>query len=196
MWPVFTNIGDAAMTLPAAFICAVWIAKSDMRLAFRWALALALGMALVGVTKILYAGWDVSFPAADFRVISGHAMLSTSVWTVTFALLLRSWRLPPALGIVAGLLLGVFTGLARVHDQSHSLSEVVIGWALGAVVAAVVLRSAWRVQTQRFSPVGATAILLFVSVLTYGHTAPFERLIDAHSAGLHNRFAANIARFF
>ncbi|AMH43206.1 MAG: phosphatase PAP2 family protein [Pseudomonadota bacterium] len=196
MWPVFTKIGDAAMTLPAAFICTVWIARSDVRLAFRWVLALALGMALVGVTKILYAGWDISFPAFDFRVISGHAMLSTSVWTVAFTLLLRSWRQPPYIGVVAGLLLGALTGLARVHDHSHSLSEVAIGWALGVLVAAAVLRSAWRVATERFSPVGVTAALLFVSVLTYGHTAPFERLIDAHSAGLHNRFAANIARFF
>jgi membrane-associated phospholipid phosphatase len=196
MWPVFTNIGDAAMTLPAAFICTVWFAKSDLRLALRWVLALALGMALVGATKILYAGWDISFPAIDFRVISGHAMLSTSVWTVAFALLLRSWRLPPVLGVAGGLLLGALTGLARVHDHSHSLSEVAIGWALGALVAAVVLRSAWRGETGRFSPIGATAVLLFVSVLTYGHTAPFERLIDAHSTGLHNRFAANIARFF
>jgi membrane-associated phospholipid phosphatase len=196
MWPVFTNIGDAAMTLPAALICTAWIAKSDVRLALRWAMALALGMALVGATKILYAGWDVSLPAIDFRVISGHAMLSTSVWTVTFTLLLRSWGQRPFIGVIAGLLLGALTGLARVHDHSHSLSEVAIGWALGAVIAAIVLRSAWRVNTERFSPVGATAVLLFVSVLTYGHTAPFERLIDAHSAGLHNRFAANIARFF
>src|ERR1700712_3864158 len=138
-------------------------------------MALALGMALVGATKILYAGWDVSLPAIDFRVISGHAMLSTSVWTVTFALLVRSWRQPPFIGVIAGLLLGALTGLARVHDHSHSLSEVVIGWALGALVAAVVLRSAGRMKTERFNPVGATAVLLFVSLLTYGHTAPFER---------------------
>jgi len=141
MWHAFTNIGDAAVTLPVAIVCAGWIAMSNLRLAFRWGLVLSAGMALVGATKILYAGWGVSFPEIEFRVISGHTMLATSVWTVTIALLLRSWGLPATVGVVGGLIVGACTGLARVFDHSHSLSEVAIGWVVGAVVGAVFLRA-------------------------------------------------------
>jgi hypothetical protein len=196
MWPVFTNIGDAAMTLPVALICAGWIAMSDLSLAFRWVLALAAGMALVGVTKILYAGWGIYLPAIGFRVVSGHTMLSTSVWTVALTLLLRSWRQPALAGVVLGALLGVFTGLARVHDHSHSLSEVVSGWMIGALVAAVFLRAALNAEIERSRPVGATVILLLVSLLAYGHRAPFQRLINTHSPAIHNRAETDLARFF
>jgi hypothetical protein len=68
MWHAFTNIGDAAVTLPVAIVCAGWIAMSNLRLAFRWGLVLSAGMALVGATKILYAGWGVSFPEVEFSL--------------------------------------------------------------------------------------------------------------------------------
>jgi membrane-associated phospholipid phosphatase len=196
MWHLFTNIGDAAMTLPAAVICAGWIAMSNLRLACRWILVLGAGIALVGITKVLYADWGVSFPVIGFRVISGHTMLSTSVWTVTMTLLLRSWRQPLFVGIISGLVLGVFTGLARVIDHSHSLSEVAAGWLVGALVAAVFLRTALRIKVERFRPMGPTVILLLVSMLAYGHRAPFQRLIDTHSPAICSRSATDVARVF
>ena len=101
MWTVFTNIGDAAVTLPVAAVCACWIALFNVKLAFRWIVMLSAGIAIVGASKIFYAGWGISFPASHFRVISGHAMLSTCVWMVALALQLQWWRLPPSPGIAA-----------------------------------------------------------------------------------------------
>lgn len=195
MWIMFTNIGDAALTLPVAAICAGWIALFDVRLACRWIGALAAGIAMVGVTKILYAGWGISFPASDFRVVSGHTMLSTSVWIVAITLQTKWWRRPPLFGIVAGMIVGLLTGISRVMDHSHSLSEVFAGWVLGALVAAVFLRTALYVEFERFRPVWSTISLLLVSMLAYGHTAPLQHLIDAHSPAIHNHAHSVIALF-
>ena len=50
MWSEISNIGDAALTLPVALTCAVWLALSNWRLALRWVAPLALGMSVVGAT--------------------------------------------------------------------------------------------------------------------------------------------------
>jgi membrane-associated phospholipid phosphatase len=183
-WTVYSNVGDAAVTLPVAIVCAVWIAKTDLRLAWRWALTLGCAMLPVGASKILYYAWGVSLPLAHFRVISGHTMLSTAVWAVALALQLRWWRLPAFPGIVAGLLVGALTGASRVHGHSHSVAEVLVGWIIGTLAAAVFLRAALRVEAKPFSPVWSTLCLLVVSTLAYGHTAPFQELIEEHSAAL------------
>ena len=195
MWTVFTNIGDAAVTLPVAAICAGWIALFDVRLACRWIVVLAAGMAVVGATKILYFGWGLSLAASGLRVVSGHTMLSTAVWIVAIGLQLKWWRLPPLLGIVAGMVVGVLTGVARVMDHSHSLPEVLSGWVLGALVAAVFLRSALKVEFDRPRPFWSAISLLLVSTLAYGHKAPLQDLIEAHAAEIH-RHAPSVAALF
>ncbi|HYS66802.1 MAG TPA: phosphatase PAP2 family protein [Paraburkholderia sp.] len=195
MWRMFTNLGDAAVTLPVALTCSIWIALFDVRLACRWLVALAAGMCIVGATKILHAGWGLSFPASHFRVISGHAMLSTSVWIVAFALQFKWWRLPPEAGIAIGLIVGLLTGMSRVLNQSHSLSEAFAGWVVGAVVALIFLRNARHVEFERFRPVWPTLSILLISALAYGHTAPLQRLIETHSPAIH-RHTVSFTTFF
>jgi membrane-associated phospholipid phosphatase len=187
MWTLYSNVGDAAVTLPVAAVCAIWIAKTDLRLALRWVVTLGCGMLLVGATKILYYSYGVSVPFAHFRVISGHTTLSTAVWAVTIALQLRWWRQPAFPGIVAGLLLGALTGASRVHGHSHSISEVTLGWIVGTIAAVSFLRVALRMPLQPFGPfqpVWSTLSLLAVAILTYGHTAPFQDLIEEKSVTL------------
>ncbi|WP_109479943.1 phosphatase PAP2 family protein [Paraburkholderia sp. C35] len=184
MWTVLSNVGDAAVTLPVALVCALWIARTDLRLAGRWAVTLGCGMLPVGLSKIAYYAWGLSLPIAHFRVISGHTMLSTAVWAVALSLQLKWWRLPAVPGIVAGLLLGALTGASRVHGHSHSLSEVVVGWVIGAIAAAAFLRAALRVEFRPLQPVWSTLCLLAVTTLAYGHTAPFQDLIKENSATL------------
>ncbi|MFL9988089.1 phosphatase PAP2 family protein [Paraburkholderia sediminicola] len=185
MWTLFTNIGDAAVTLPVAALCIGWLARFNVRLAWQLVGALAGGMAIVGATKIIYAGWGISIPATDFRVISGHTMLSTSVWTVAITLQMKWWRLPPLPGVGAGMAIGALTGFARVMDHSHSFPEAIAGWFLGTLVAVFFLRAAINVEFERFRPVGFTLSLLLVSTLAYGHEAPLQDLIDAHSPAIH-----------
>jgi hypothetical protein len=193
MWTVFTNIGDAAMTLPVAAICVGWIGYFDVRLALRLIGALAAGVAIVGATKILYAGWGIWVPAFDFRVISGHAMLSTSVWMVALALQLKWWRQSPIPGVIAGMAIGACTGISRLVDHSHSLPEVIAGWLLGVLVAAFFLRTAVNVEFERFKPVWSTISLLLVSTLAYGHKAPLQYLIETRSPEIRNHTPSVVA---
>jgi membrane-associated phospholipid phosphatase len=181
MWSEISNIGDAALTLPVALTCAVWLALSNWRLAVRWIVLLAAGMSVVGATKILYAGCGVELPQFDFRVISGHTMLSTSVWTVALSMLWQAFRPGKVPGMAAGLAIGAVTAVARVFDHSHTTPEVVVGWLLGALVALVFLHAYDRVPRRSFSPRIAAVCLLLVSGIAYGHRAPFQQMIDTHS---------------
>ncbi|HDR8926785.1 phosphatase PAP2 family protein [Burkholderia vietnamiensis] len=181
MWSEISNIGDAALTLPVALTCAIWLALSDWRLAVRWVALLAAGMSVVGATKILYAGCGIEIPQFDFRVISGHTMLSTSVWTVALSTLWQGFRAGKAPGVAAGLAVGAVTAIARVLDHSHTVPEVVAGWLLGAAVALAFLRAYGDAQPRAFSPRIAAVSLLLVSSIAYGHRAPFQQMIDTHS---------------
>jgi membrane-associated phospholipid phosphatase len=181
MWEAISNIGDAALTLPVALACAAWAFASNRRLAFRWMLCLAAGMALVGATKILYAGCGIEARQLDFRVISGHTMLSTSVWSVAFAMLFQSIGRNRWIGAAIGLLVGAITGVARVFDHAHTAPEVVIGWLTGALVVYVVLQWRWNAAWHLRSPKIAAAALLLVSSVAYGHRAPIQHVIDTRS---------------
>ncbi|CAD6530891.1 phosphatase PAP2 family protein [Paraburkholderia metrosideri] len=186
MWTVFSNIGDGAVTLPVAALCVGWLAFFNVRQALRLTGVLAIGLAIVGATKIMYAGWGISVPALDFRVVSGHTMLSTSVWMVAITLQLKWWRQPPLPGVIAGMAIGAFTGISRLLNHSHSLPEVIAGWLLGVFVAAFFLRTAVNVEFERFKPVWSTLSLLLVSTLGYGHEAPFQYLIETRSPEIRN----------
>ncbi|MCO4876927.1 phosphatase PAP2 family protein [Paraburkholderia caribensis] len=189
MWNAISNVGDAALTLPLAMACAVWLRLCDPMLARRWVFLLSIGAALVGATKILYAGCGISISAIGFRVISGHTMLATSVWTVLLALVCQAagasiWK---ASGV--GLVIGALTAMARVLDHAHTVSEVVAGWTVGATVGILFIGTLGRSRTKLFRPLAAAGTLFLITSLAYGHHAPIQRLIDEHS----HYFCARIA---
>jgi len=192
MWSTISNIGDAALTLPIAVMCAVWLMLSDRRLAVRWIALLAAGMALVGITKILYAGCGIQISAIGFRVISGHTTLSTAVWTVALALLFRAMGGNARVGACVGLLAGLITAVARVFDHAHAIPEVAAGWFLGAAVAALFVGAFARSEIKLYRPSIAALGLLFVTTVAYGHHAPFQALIEHYSPGLCSRMLSNL----
>ncbi|MFL9911368.1 phosphatase PAP2 family protein [Paraburkholderia sp. RL17-337-BIB-A] len=180
MWNAISNFGDAAVTLPLAVGCAIWIAASDRRVAAYWLVCLSVGMAIVGATKILYAGCGIEIREIGFRVVSGHTMLSSAVWTTCIALFLRrSGR--SSVGITLGLASGAIIGAARVFEEAHTVSEVIAGWAVGSTVALFFLRSLDKSHVQLRGTVVAAVSLLLVSGIAYGHNAPFQSLIDRYS---------------
>jgi membrane-associated phospholipid phosphatase len=184
MWSAISNVGDAALTLPVAIACAIWLTLSDRRLAWRWIMLLAAGSALVGATKILYFGCGIEFRPLDFHVISGHTALSTSVWTVTFALLYRSANASVTAGAATGLAVGALTAVARVADRAHTPSEVVAGWLLGAAISLLFVQSLRRSGARIvLSSAGACALALIIGV-AYGHHAPIQDMIEDYSPGV------------
>jgi membrane-associated phospholipid phosphatase len=184
MGHILTNVGDAGFSLPIAFACALWLATSRWRLAVRWIVTLALGMGLVGATKIIHAGWHTEIDAIGFRMVSGHTMLATATMTVVLALLSDRVLLGKAPGVAMGLLIGAATAVVRVHDQSHSPIEVISGWFVGAAVAALFLRAYTRSAAEPRWPAGAMVGFALVAMLAYGRSMPFEEMIDTHSPAL------------
>lgn len=196
MWNAISNLGDAALTLPVAITCAIWLRLSNRALARRWMLLLAVGMGLVGVTKILYAGCGVQISSIGFRVISGHTTLSTAVWAVALALLFRGAGGDARFGALAGLLVGMLTAVARVFDYAHTVSEVIAGWLLGGTIAALFVWALARSEARLFRPAGTAAGLFMVTTVAYGHHAPIQAMIDWYSPGVCARAMAGVASFF
>ncbi|TDY17029.1 PAP2 superfamily protein [Paraburkholderia sp. BL6665CI2N2] len=187
MWNSLSNFGDAAVTLPLAMGCAIWIAVSDRRMAAYWLTSLAVGMAIVGATKILYAGCGIEISEIGFRVVSGHTMLSSAVWTTCIALFLRRAG-RSSIGVTLGLAGGAIIGAARVFEEAHTVSEVIAGWAIGSAVALFFVRSLANSHVQLRGTIVAAVSLLLVSGIAYGHNAPFQSLIDQYSPAVCRRF--------
>jgi membrane-associated phospholipid phosphatase len=169
-----TNFGDAGLTIPVAAGCALWLSTTDKREALVWLGTLVGALALVGVNKILYAGCGIEFRSIDFRVISGHTMLTSAVWGVTFGLLAGSrgvrWY---RLGAAAGLALGALIGFCRVVQDAHTPIEVVAGWFLGGGIALFFLRRFFK-QPRKMPG----------SMIAYGHHAPIQQILTAYSPWL------------
>ncbi|AKM04774.1 phosphatase PAP2 family protein [Burkholderia pyrrocinia] len=191
MWAAVSDLGDAAMTLPLAVVCIGWLTRSTtgQRHAASWALMLGAGMALVGVTKMLYAGCGVQIRAIDFRVISGHTMLASAVWPMTCVLALHGCaNVRARTSLSLGLALGALIGVARVFDDAHTPSEVVAGWIVGSAVAlAFVLRHGVPRVDARYRALAAGS-LLAVSAVAYGRHAPIQAAIELYSPFLCGRF--------
>ncbi|AXF25414.1 phosphoesterase [Burkholderia pyrrocinia] len=192
MWTAVSDLGDAAMTLPLAVVCIGWLTRSTTGRhgAASWTLMLAAGMALVGITKMLYAGCGIQIRAIDFRVISGHTMLASAVWPMTCVLALNGCaQLRPGTSLSLGLALGALIGVARVFDDAHTPSEVVAGWIVGSAVA---LTFVWRHGAPRVDARYRALVagsLLAVSAVAYGRHAPIQAAIELYSPFLCGRFA-------
>lgn len=189
-WSMVSDLGDAAMTLPLAVVCLAWLTCSPTGRdqAITWALMLAAGMVLVGVTKMLYAGCGVQIRAIDFRVISGHTMLASAVWPMACVLALNGGMRSGA-SISLGLGLGALIGVSRVIDGAHTPSEVIAGWLVGSTIA---LAFASRHRAPRLNVRNRTLVagsLLAVSAIAYGRHAPIQTAIELYSPFLCGRFA-------
>jgi len=184
-----TNLGDAALTVPVAFACALWLSATDRREAFRWLFVLVAGLALVGLTKVLYAGCGIQIRSIEFRVISGHTMLASAVWSVALGLLTGSVRAGwYRLGATFGLAMGAVIGFCRVVQDAHTPIEVVAGWMLGSAIAIYFLQRFFKASRRMpRSLVGGLGLLL-VSTIAYGHHAPIQQLIVRYSPWLCERF--------
>ena len=98
----------------------------------------------------------------DFNGISGHAVMSTTVFPVMLSVVLLG---APALvrraGFVAGLALGIMIGASRVAVKAHSISEIVAGCAIGALVACIFVS---RLENREAQATTATPHPLLVSL--------------------------------
>ena len=175
LWTKLIHLGDLPFTLSAAAALSAWLlATRSWRMAAWWSLLFALGIGLVGATKIAFLGWGTALPALEFKALSGHAAGVTAVYTTLFYLLLwhRGQRARLA-GIAAGLLLGALMGVLLVAEDEHSPAEAGAGWAIGAVISLGAIWKAGELPAHSLALALACSALVFIGALYILRSVPF-----------------------
>lgn len=177
LWTKITHLGDTSLMAPAAFIVGLWllVAKRE-QLLWWWCALLASAIVLVSLTKIAFIGWGLGIPTLDFTGISGHSTFAMAILPVMAFLVLQ--RTPQGIrtaGVLFGLILGLLVGISRLELQTHSLSEVIAGCGLGALVS---LTFIWIACTVDRNILNRSLVVLSIPVLlaaSFSQAAPTQR---------------------
>lgn len=153
-WSLLTRLGEAQLLLPLMALAVGWLLTrpGQARTALGWLAAVALAAAITTASKVAFIGYGWGLPALDFTGFSGHAMFSAAVLPPLLRLALGGARwLPSAtaehgapagrarLAVAGGYLLAAAVAVSRVQVGAHSWSEVLSGYALGALASSAVL---------------------------------------------------------
>jgi len=180
MWPAITRFGDSALLLPLiAWMTLVLAMAPQRRDALRWAAAAVVCGGTVALSKLLFMAWGIAPPGLDYTGFSGHTALSVLTWPSLAAVLtLGARRYTAWLGITLGALLGIAIGISRLALEVHSVSEVLMGAALGASVAAWFIHGIRRAAPpppwQRLALATGCIVIWFVF---YGRVFPSQHLL-------------------
>jgi membrane-associated phospholipid phosphatase len=163
---------------PVALAIAVWLfASRAWRGALAWLSLFGTAAVFVFCTKVAYAGWCVGVQELDFTGVSGHSMNATSVLTVAGYFI--GSRTSKAAAVISGLLgycTGVVVGISRLMLGVHSLSEVVVGCALGGAVALLAIRIIRGHPSLVVAPLVFAFTVLTLVFTLHGERAPSEKL--------------------
>jgi membrane-associated phospholipid phosphatase len=194
LWRLLSSLGSANVTVALALALAILlIVDGDHRMARRWLFLFCIAMSAVGVTKLAFVGWGITFSPFDFTGASGHAARAAAVYPVLCFMLSKDHSAAmQRLAVGAALVLAAGIACSRMARQMHTLSEVVSGLGIGLLVAAVCVRRAGdsgRLQAARAFPwLGAAALcavlmpvaptqawLTHVGMALSGRPAPYTR---------------------
>lgn len=157
-WESLSAIGDSRALLPLAAILAVFLPTMHRRLLWRWSAAIGVVAGITLASKIAFMGWGLGIESLDFTGISGHAAMSSTIYPIALWLLACGRSHRPWAWALAGVLLAVAIAASRLPLRAHSLSEILIGLALGLTATACVLRNA-QASARSVAVRGRTALL-------------------------------------
>lgn len=167
-WFLIVHFGEASLMFPLAGIVALRLAYlGQWKQAFYWLLSLSVGAAVILIGKLAFefGGW--SMPAADVYSISGHAMLTASVYPVSLTVLGSIWSKRAArVGLFSGICLALLAAVALVGGRYHTLSETLIGMVVGFTVTWANLRpSHWLLAPSQMPRLGRKALCAVLLVI-------------------------------
>ncbi|MGV8916282.1 MAG: hypothetical protein ACOH2R_00515 [Pseudomonas sp.] len=167
-----TAYGGITVMLPAAVVIGVWLWHSgNRRGSLLWAVTLLSVYSIVTVSKIMFKGWGIGLESLNIAVISGHAMNTCLVLTVTLSLLARqikhSLRWPAA---ALGLLLSWLFAVNCVAPFIHPLEEAIAGAVLGSTAACVFLYC--LEETAERVKIPGLALVLGLMFMAFNMTTP------------------------
>ena len=201
-WHFITRFGEAQILLPIAIGVAwlLWRRGRSARLALIWAGWVGLVAGITTFSKLAFLGWGLGSAQFDFTGVSGHAMFAAAIYPVLFRFLPGPARLAPllwhTLAVSTGLMLATLVAMSRVMVDAHSVSESVVGLALGLGASALTLRklspsgqialhlprwvpavvAAWLAVLPATAPASITHDLVIRMALSLsGRDAPFQR---------------------
>ncbi|AGW92523.1 MULTISPECIES: phosphatase PAP2 family protein [Cupriavidus] len=183
-WPPFILLGESTWLVPVGLAIALALAAAGAwRRALVWLASFGCGAALVGSAKLAFdfGGWYL--PALDLYDVSGHAMLTTAVYPVL--LMLLGSALSPRvarIGWFAGLALALAMALKLVSGHYHTLSETLLGGAVGLAVAWLNAGIRIRGPAPQVVLVAVLGIGAFVFVNAHGLLYPVKAAMWEHAA--------------
>lgn len=224
-WLLVTRLGEAQILLPAAVLALLALMRqtAGRTLALWWLAALSAAVFLTTASKVAFIGWGVGWPALDFTGVSGHAMFAAAIYPLLFGTLVPSHPLfaqpvllpgqvPPQVvvtwrwvGLAAGAALALVIAISRAKVNTHSVSEVLAGLAVGGAVSAIAVWQAglsrgrigiwtpalalvWLALTPAYAPASQTHPLVTrLALKLAGHQQPYMR-----QAWLHEWRARNL----
>jgi membrane-associated phospholipid phosphatase len=196
LWFTITRLGEAQILLPAMLAMALWLIhrSNAKRVVVLWLGLTAIAAMITTATKVAFIGWGVGLAELNFTGISGHAMFATAVLPVLARACASTaddhWHRP---SLLFGYALAVVVTISRVATGAHSVSEAIVGFALGGAASAAVLALAamphtplprtllaggalWLVVTPAGAPPSRTHDWVTqLSLAVSGHSKPYTR---------------------
>jgi hypothetical protein len=146
MWHGFPwmleRYGDVPSTLIVAGGTLVALGvRRRFALAARFAVYLAVAIAIGVTTKLAYYGWGFHFGVESFRAISGHAIRSCAVYPMFgFAVVAGSSVGRQRVGVVLGFAIALAIMMEGLVLRTHTPLEMIAGMLVGLSVFALIAR--------------------------------------------------------
>lgn len=194
-----SDLGDSAVMSAIAVVAAIQLAWSGYRrVALVLIVALVAAAAVIGLLKVAFVGCGAGAFAPRINSPSGHAAMTAAVLgTLSFVVQARLtgwWRvlLPPAALAAIGAI-----AATRVVLGMHTVEEVVVGLAAGALVALLAIAALHRAEMGRVRLGQLLLAIAVTAALTDGVRAPTEEVVHYFAALVHRNIplcAGNYAR--
>jgi membrane-associated phospholipid phosphatase len=172
-----TDFADEAVVLPvAAIVLVVLLAIGWRRGALAWAVGVAGVLATMLVLKLIVLACFWRLPWSGLQSPSGHTAAAAVVYGGLLALLVSRGRGGALLAACTGGALALLVGLTRLALHVHTVSDVLVGAAVG-VAGAVLLRHFAGARPERLSSPRLALAVCVAIALFHGHRMAAETRI-------------------